>query len=100
VSTLNIPANIPGAYSIALAEAAAPLSGYENSPVRRALRPSAGVSFAQPGGINIAFSSFSGQNQGGVAVFDASYNARRKWYATFRYRPEFRRSQMGSGPQA
>ncbi len=29
----------------------------------------------------------SGQNQGGVAVMDASYNAPREWYATFRYTP-------------
>jgi iron complex outermembrane receptor protein len=27
----------------------------------------------------------SGQNQGGVAVVDASYNAPRQWYATFRF---------------
>ncbi len=31
----------------------------------------------------------SGQNQGGVAVIDASFNAPREWFATFRYRPEF-----------
>jgi iron complex outermembrane receptor protein len=43
------------------------------------------------GGINLSNKRYvvSGQNQGGVAVIDASYNAPREWYATFRYRPEF-----------
>jgi len=43
------------------------------------------------GGINLSDKRYvvSGQNQGGVAVIDASYNAPREWYATFRYRPEF-----------
>jgi iron complex outermembrane recepter protein len=42
------------------------------------------------GGINLSDKRYvvSGQNQGGVAVIDASYNAPREWYATFRYRPE------------
>lgn len=43
------------------------------------------------GGINLSDKRYvvSGQNQGGVAVIDASYNPPREWYATFRYRPEF-----------
>jgi iron complex outermembrane recepter protein len=43
------------------------------------------------GGTNLTDKRYivSGQNQGGVAVIDASYNAPREWYATFRYRPEF-----------
>jgi iron complex outermembrane receptor protein len=43
------------------------------------------------GGTNLSDKRYvvSGQNQGGVAVIDASYNAPREWYATFRYRPEF-----------
>jgi len=43
------------------------------------------------GGNNLSDKRYvvSGQNQGGVAVIDASYNAPREWYATFRYRPEF-----------
>jgi iron complex outermembrane receptor protein len=42
------------------------------------------------GGINLSDKRYvvSGQNQGGVAVIDASYNAPREWYATFRFRPE------------
>ncbi len=43
------------------------------------------------GGTNLSDKRYvvSGQNQGGVAVIDASYNPPREWYATFRYRPEF-----------
>jgi iron complex outermembrane recepter protein len=42
------------------------------------------------GGNNLSDKRYvvSGQNQGGVAVIDASYNPPREWYATFRYRPE------------
>jgi len=41
------------------------------------------------GGNNIGDKRYvvSGQNQGGVAVIDASYNPPREWFATFRYRP-------------
>ncbi|MDB6091412.1 MAG: TonB-dependent receptor, partial [Gammaproteobacteria bacterium] len=43
------------------------------------------------GGLNVTDKRYivTGQNQGGVAVIDASYNAPREWYATFRYRPAF-----------
>jgi outer membrane receptor protein involved in Fe transport len=43
------------------------------------------------GGTNLSDKRYvvSGQNQGGVAVIDASYNPPREWYATFRYRPQF-----------
>ena len=39
------------------------------------------------GGTNLSDKRFvvSGQNQGGVAVIDASYNAPREWYGTFRF---------------
>jgi iron complex outermembrane receptor protein len=49
------------------------------------------------GGNNLSDKRYvvSGQNQGGVAVIDASYNPPREWYATFRYRPEF-----GAGKQS
>lgn len=43
------------------------------------------------GGINITDKRYvvSGQNQGGVAVIDASYNAPAEWYVTFRFHPTF-----------
>jgi iron complex outermembrane receptor protein len=43
------------------------------------------------GGINITDKRYvvSGQNQGGVAVIDANYNAPAEWYATFRFHPTF-----------
>jgi iron complex outermembrane receptor protein len=43
------------------------------------------------GGLNVTDKRYivSGQNQGGVAVIDASYNAPREWYATVRFRPSF-----------
>jgi iron complex outermembrane receptor protein len=39
------------------------------------------------GGTNITDKRYvvSGQNQGGLAVVDASYNAPRQWYATVRF---------------
>jgi iron complex outermembrane receptor protein len=39
------------------------------------------------GGTNLSDKRFvvSGQNQGGVAVIDASYNPPRQWYGTFRF---------------
>jgi iron complex outermembrane recepter protein len=43
------------------------------------------------GGVNITDKRYvvSGQNQGGVAVIDASYDAPAEWYVTFRFHPTF-----------
>jgi iron complex outermembrane receptor protein len=43
------------------------------------------------GGSNLTAKRYivTGQNQGGVAVVDASYNAPREWFATFRFIPQF-----------
>ena len=54
-------------------------------------RAATGVWELAVGGTNITDKRYvvSGQNQGGVAVIDASYNAPAEWYVTFRFHPSF-----------
>jgi iron complex outermembrane receptor protein len=54
-------------------------------------RAPSGVWELAVGGVNVTNKRYVtyGQNQGGVAVIDATYNPPAEWFATFRFHPTF-----------